>query len=47
MFQIKEKDKPPEEEVSKVEIGNLPEKEFRVKMIKGLGRRMNAQSGKL
>ena len=50
MFQMKEKDKTPEEELSEVEIGNLPEKEFRVmivKMIKGLGRRMDTQSKKL
>ena len=33
-----------------MEIGNLPEKEFRVmiiKMIKGLGRKMDAESNKL
>ena len=30
MFQMKEKDKTPEEELSEVEIGNLPEKEIRV-----------------
>ena len=50
MFQTKEQDKTPEEELSKVEIGNLPKKEFRVvikKMIKELGRRMDAQSKKL
>ena len=34
MFQTKEQDKTPEEELSEVEIGNLPEKEFRVVMIK-------------
>ena len=40
MFQTKEQDNTPEEELSEVEIGNLPEKEFRamiVKMIKELG----------
>ena len=50
MFQMKEKDKSPEEELSEVEIGNLPNKEFKimvVKMIKGLGRRMDSQSEKL
>ena len=50
MFQMKEQDKTPEEELSEVEIDNLPEKEFRVmiiKMIKELGRRMYAQSKKL
>ena len=47
MFQMKEQDKTPEEELSEVEIGSLPEKEFRVmivKKIKELGRRMDAQS---
>ena len=50
MFQRKEQDKTPEGELSKVETGNLPEKEFRVmivKMIKELGRRMDEQSEKL
>ena len=50
MFQMKEQDKTPEEELSEMKIGNLPEKEFRlviVKMIKELGRRMDAQSKKL
>ena len=49
-FQMKEQDKTPDEELSEVEIGNLPEKEFRVmiiKMIKELRRRMDAQSEKL
>ena len=49
MFQTKEQDKTPEE-LSEVEIGNPPKEEFRtviVKMIKGLGRRMDAQSEKL
>ena len=50
MFQTKEQDKTPEEELGEVETGNLLGKEFRVmivKMIKELGRRMNAQSEKL
>ena len=34
MFQIKEQDKTPEEQLSEVEIGNLPEKEFKVMIIK-------------
>ena len=34
MFQIKEPDKTPEEQLSKVKIGNLPEKEFRVTIVK-------------
>ena len=50
MFQTKEQDKTPEEQLSKLEIGNLPEKEFKVmivKMIQELGKRMDAQSKKL
>ena len=50
MFQMKEEDKTQEEELSEVEIGNLPKKEFKVvivKMIKELKRRMDAQSEKL
>ena len=34
MSQTKEQDKTPKEELSDVEIGNLPKKEFRVMMIK-------------
>ena len=44
MFQTKEKNKTPEE-LSEVEIGSLPENEFRViiiKMNKELERRMDA-----
>ena len=43
IFQMKEQDKTSEEQLSEVEIGNLPEKEFRVmivKMIQDLGKRM-------
>ena len=50
MSQMKEQDKTPEEELSEVEIGNLPEKEFRVmiiKVMKELRRRMDAQNEKL
>ena len=39
-----------EEQLSEVEIGHLPEKQFRVirvKMIQGLGKRMEAQSKKI
>ena len=46
MFQIKEQDKTPEEQISKVEIGNLLEKQFRVmttKVIQDLGKRIEAQ----
>ena len=41
---MKEQNKTSEEEISKVEIGNLPNKEFKVmiiKMVKELGRRMD------
>ena len=40
LYQIKEQDKTPEKQLNKLEIGNLPEKEFRimiVKMIQDLG----------
>ena len=46
MFQMKKQDKTLEEELSKVELGNQPDKEFRVviiKMIKEL-KRIDAQS---
>ena len=34
MFQTKEQNKTPEEQQSKVEISNLPEKEFKVIIVK-------------
>ena len=43
MYQMKEKDKTPEKQLNEVDIGDLPEKEFRiviVKMIQDLGNRM-------
>ena len=43
---MKEQDKTPEKQLNEVEIGNLPEKEFRimtVKMIQDLGKRMEAK----
>ena len=46
MYQMKEKDKTPENQLNYVEIGNLPEKEFRimiVKMIQDLRKRMEAK----
>ena len=49
MFQMKRRDETPEEP-SDVETGSLPEKEFRVmiiKMIKELEKRMDAKSEKL
>ena len=42
---MKEQDKTPEKQLNEVEIGNLPEQEFRimiVKMIQDLGKRMEA-----
>ena len=47
MHEMKEEDKTPEKQLNEVEIGNLPEKEFRimiVKMIQDLGKRMEARS---
>ena len=43
---MKKQDKTPEEQLNEVEIGNLPEKEFKVmtvKMIQDIGKRMEAQ----
>ena len=43
IYQMKEHDKTPERQLNEVEIGNLPEKEFRimiVKMIQDLRKRM-------
>ena len=50
MSQMKEQDKTPEKQLNEVEIGNLPEKEFRimiVKMIQDLGIRMEAKIEKM
>ena len=50
MYQMKEQDKTPERQLKEVEIGNLPEKEFRimkVKMIQDLGKRMEAKIEKM
>ena len=50
MYQMKEQDKTPEKQLNEVEIGSLPEKEFRimiVKMIQVLGKRMEAQYEKI
>ena len=46
MYQMKEQDKTQEQQLNEVEIDNLPEKEFRimiVKMIQDLGKRMEAK----
>ena len=50
MYQMKEQDKTPEKQLNEVEKGNLPEKEFRimiVKMIQDLRKRMEAKIEKL
>ena len=50
MYQMKEQDNTPEKQLSEVEIGNLPENEFRimiVKMIQDLGKRMEAKIEKM
>ena len=50
MFQMKEEDTVPEEELSEVEIGNLSKKDCEVvtlEIIKAHGRKIDAQSEKL
>ena len=50
MYLMKEQDKTPEKQLNEVEIGSLPEKEFRimiVKMIQDLGKRMEAMIEKM
>ena len=50
MYQMKEQDKTPEKQLNKVEIGKLPEKQFRimiVKMIHDLRKRMGAKIKKM
>ena len=50
MYQMKEQGKTPEKQLNEVEIGKLPEKEFRimiVKMIQDLGKRMEAKIEKM
>ena len=47
---MKEQDKTPEKQLNELEIGKLPEKEFRimiVKMIQDLGKRMEAKIEKM
>ena len=34
IYQIKERDKTPEKQLNEVDIGNLPEKEFRIMIVK-------------
>ena len=50
MYQMKEQDKTSEKQLNEVEIGNLPEKESRimvVKMIQDLGKTMEAKMEKM
>ena len=50
MSQVKEQDKLPEKQLNEVEIGNLPEKESRimiVKIIQDLGKRIEAKTDKM
>ena len=50
MYQMKEQDKTTEKQLNEVEIGNLPEKQFRimiVKMIQDLGKTMEAKIEKM
>ena len=50
MYQMKEQDKTPEKQLNEMEIGNLPEKEFRimiVKMIQDLRKQMEAKIKKM
>ena len=50
MYQMKEQDKTPEKQLNELEIGNLPEKEFRimiVKKIQDLGKRMEVKIKKI
>ena len=50
MYQIKEQDKIPDKQLNEVEIGNLPENEFKimiVKMIQDFGKRMKAKMEKM
>ena len=50
MYQMKKQEKTPEKQLTEVEIGNLPEKEFRimiVKMIQDLGKTMEAKIEKM
>ena len=50
MYPMKEQDKTPEKQLSEVEIGNLPEKEFRiiiVQMIQDIRKRMETKIEKM
>ena len=50
MYQMKKQHKTPEKQLNEVEIGNLPEKEYRkmiVKMIQHIGKRTEAKIEKM
>nr|ABF60032.1 transposase [Lipotes vexillifer] len=50
MYQVNEQDKTPEKQLNELEVSNLPEKEFRimiVKMIQDLGKRMEVKIKKM
>ena len=50
MYQMKEQNKAPEKQLNEMEVGNLPEKEFRImimKMIQDPGKRMEAKIEKM
>ena len=50
MYEMKEQEKTPEKQLNEGEIGNLPQKEFRimiVKMIQNLRKRMEAKIEKM
>ena len=50
MYQMKEQDKTSEKQLNETKIGNLPEREFRiriVKMIQDLGKRMEEKIKKV
>ena len=50
LYQMKEQDKTQEKQLNEVKIGNHPEKQFRimiVKMIQDLGKRMEAKTEKM
>ena len=50
IYQMKEQHKTPEKQLNEVEIGNLPEKEFRIMIVKitqDLGKTMEAKIEKM
>ena len=50
MYQMKEQDKTPEKQLKEMEIGNLPEKEFRIMIVRRsrtLEKRMEAKIQKM